>query len=184
MYVGFGVRPELWSPPFAYIDIFILDGSPDNKFLRAFKQHTVELVAMIMKARVRIDAKNFKKPKLWFIFMPIAVLLSGKKWKELLDRISQWWSDDKYSTLMYQCYNICVSAIKYLYPKRADVWKVVRTDYEGYDLPIPAGWEELLKISYGDFMIVPNHENIHVHSIVEQLDDSIIVEMRRNQIKE
>ena len=73
----FGTRCVMWYPPFAYIDVFVVDACPNNPFLRFIKQHTAEVVNMLIKARTRLSARNFSKPKLWFVFMPFSLILTG-----------------------------------------------------------------------------------------------------------
>lgn len=107
--VVMGIRPELWSPPFAYIDIFILDSCPDNRLLRYIKLIIALLLYYIVKARGRIDSnsrKAWKKLRPWYIFIPVAIFASYSKWHNCLTSVSQWFQNKASSS--YQVYNDCL----------------------------------------------------------------------------
>ena len=163
----FGTRCVMWYPPFAYIDVFVVDACPNNPFLRFIKQHTAEVVNMLIKARTRLSARNFSKPKLWFVFMPFSLILTGGGWHNVLRRVSGWFTCGKESKcLQVQVYNECVSSIWHRYPSSA-FSQIVYADFEGIKLPIPVGYEELLRVRYGDYMSLP--KKLHVHGFLDNV---------------
>ena len=159
-----GTRPTLWYPPKGFIDIFIIDACPNNPILRFIKQHMAELVNMLIKCRTRIDGKNFKKIKPWFVFMPIAIFASRMRWYDILRSVSLWFTKGRESECReIQVYNNCVSSIWRRYP--ADVCgEIVNVEFEGVILPIYKEYDVLLKGTYGNYMEIP--KTLHTHGIV------------------
>jgi lipopolysaccharide cholinephosphotransferase len=163
--VAMGTRPTLWYPPKGYIDIFIMDTCPNNPFLRFIKQHMAEFINMLIKCRTRIEGKNFKKPKIWFVFMPIAIFASRMRWYDILRNVSLWFTKGKESKCReIQVYNECVSSIWHRYPVDA-CNEIVNVDFEGLYLPIYKGYDALLKVRYGNYMELP--KEFHTHGIVD-----------------
>lgn len=159
--VAMGTRPTLWYPPMADIDIFIFDASPNNLFLRFIKQHMTELVNMLIKCRTRIDSKNLGKPKLWFVFIPIAILASRKTWYNILRNVSLWFTKGKENqSKEWQVYNECVSSIWHCYPADA-MRKIVYVEFEGYIFPVYEGYDTLLRLRYGEYMQLPSQTINH-----------------------
>ena len=172
VYVVQGIRPELWAAPFAYIDIFILEKAPANQFLRWFKTRLMQFAYAMVKCRESINRHNDKKFKSYYILKPIAFLAPIRFWRKWHHDIQQWWTTDRYTkdSKCYQCYNHPISAIPKQYPINCFMAQLPDyVQFEGGAFPIPNGFEELLKISYGDFMQIPDIDHIHVHGIVDQL---------------
>ena len=165
VYVTMGIRPELWSPPFAYIDIFIIDNCPNNPIKSWIKQHAAEIISMILKCRVRIDSKVFSKPKAWFVFMPIALLGTKTYWQKTLERVSKWFVGKDVPSENVSVYNECVSQIYHKYPSYA--WDVDYVLFEGHKFPAPKGFDVILTEKYGDYMTLPS--TIHEHGIVNDI---------------
>lgn len=158
----FGTRCVMWYPPYAYIDIFVYDTSPENRLLKAIKQHTAEIVNMLIKCRSRIDKRDFRRPKAWFLFMPLSLLASTPTWHHALKRVSTWFSMGGGKHV--QVYNDCVSAIWRTFPASASA-DILYADFEGFRLPIPAGYDVLLHLRYDDYMSIP--KTLHVHGFVD-----------------
>ena len=160
VYVAMGIRPELWSPPYAYVDIFILDESPDNALLRTIKEWAAKFMYAMVKCRGRIDMHKKGKFKPYYVLLPLAYLHSSDVWKEKYKRVSQWFPK---RGKMVQVFNEVFSGIKRRYPSDADVWKPVEMEFEGSKLLVPQGWDTLLTIRYGDYMTLPKETEILVH---------------------
>lgn len=160
--VVMGIRPELWSPPFAHIDIFILDNSPDNFLYKYIKLFFALSLYSIIKCRGRIDSNNkktWRKLRPWYIFIPVAIFASYSKWHNCLTSVSQWFQNKASSSY-------CLSGYFKSY-KKTDCCSFAKIEFEGYNFPIFAGYDSLLKVSYGNYMELPNH--IHEHGIVNSL---------------
>lgn len=133
VYVGQGIRPELWAAPYAYIDIFILEKSPNNRLLRWFKTRLMQFLYAMVKCRESINRRKDKKFKSYYILKPIAVLAPIRFWRKLHHNVQQWWVSERFAAnnKFYQCYNLPIRAIPTLYPTDAKIWQVVDYQYEG-----------------------------------------------------
>lgn len=160
VYVTEGIRPELWSPPYAYIDIFILDGSPDNAVLRTIKEWAAKFLYVMIKCRGRIDSHNLGKFKLYFVLLPLAYMHSIDVWKKKYKRVSQWFPK---RGRMVQVFNEVFTGIKRRYPSDDEVWKPVEMEFEGNKYFVPQGWDTLLTIRYGDYMTLPKENERLMH---------------------
>ena len=172
VYVAKGIRPELWSPPFAYVDIFVLDVAPGNRLLAKAKSAIVKLLYAMVKCRGRINSHKFGKFKPYFVLAPFALLASAKRWKSLYDWSATWFSNGKniQNASYLQSYNNVPSYVNYHLPSGEDVWQPVETEFDGAMLIIPKGYDCVLRAIYGDYMQVPDEDKIHVHGIVENVD--------------
>lgn len=165
--VAMGARPELWAAPYGYIDIFILDKSPDNRLLRFIKQTAAIIVSCLMKCRGRIDANNsriWKRVRPWYIFLPLSIIHTSDKWKQILERVSLWFDSAKSTHL--QCYNNCVGGIGLLYTYQS-CRQYVDMEFEGVKLPLFKGYNMMLKTSYGNYMQLP--KSIHNHPLIMEI---------------
>lgn len=167
VYVSMGIRPELWSPPFAYIDIFILDNCPDNRFLSFIKESAVMFVYSMIKCRGRIDNGRFGKFKPYFLLAPISLFKNIDQWKQIYKRVSLWLNKRE---KRLQVYNGNLSDMTLKFPSDKTIWKPVRKEFEGSLLIVPQGYDELLRICYGDYMQIPKENNRRVHGIVDNIE--------------
>ena len=62
-----------------------------------------------------------------------------------------------------------MSGLHRRYPKSV-VSGTLYAEFEGHYFPIPVGYDEVLKICYGDYMQIPDKDHIHVHNIIEDKD--------------
>ena len=164
VYVADGIRPELWSPPYAYIDIFLLGDSPNNRLLAWWKEKMAIFMYAMVKCRGRIDAHKFGKFKSYFVLAPLAYLCSLTKWKQLYTKVQMWFSG---KSDYVQVYNSLPSDIKRKYPAMDGVWKPIELEFEGYKFLAPKGWDALLTKRYGDYMTLPRTEEIWVHGFAD-----------------
>ena len=85
--------------------------------------------------------------------------LKYKVWKFAEKQMSKYKiSDSKYIT------ELCAGPhyMKNEYPKEI-FEKAVYKDFEGYSLPLPVGYDEYLKIAFGDYMQLPPEEKRKAH---------------------
>lgn len=157
--IAFGIRPEIWKAPFAYIDIFILDNSPQNLIERNLKLWASQALYCIVKCRGRIDERKLKPVKPWYIFIPIAILAPKKIWKRLWRKVCMWKDDDNKCEYV-QIYNYRVQLQGWRI-KKSDINSFVDVDFEGYRFPMFAGYHNLLREQYGDYMQLPMKKHIH-----------------------
>ena len=174
--VAMGIRPELWSPPFACIDIFILDICPDNYLYKYIKLFVALSLYSIIKCRGRIDSNNkkdWKKLRPWYIFIPVAIFASYSKWHNCLTQVSQWFHNKASSS--YQVYNDCLKGYFKSY-KKTDCCSIAKIEFEGYNFPVFTGYDSLLKVYYGNYMQLPKH--LHEHGIV----NTVLSGVQKNEL--
>ena len=172
LYVHMGIRPELWSPPFAYIDIFVLSPSPRNAILRKLKELRVVLLYCLIKTRDRMKS-GFRKKSIRFLpFLPIAALHSSEYWRKKRERVMDWLTDEKYTkgTEYLQEYNSDYKGVRFKFPSDPAVWQVCRLEFEDGHLNAPRSFERVLEICFGDFMQVPDADHLHVHGLKEMVE--------------
>lgn len=167
VYVARGIRPELWSPPFAYIDIFILDQCPDNAFLSFIKENAAKFLHVMVKCRSRINSPSFGKFKPYFIFAPLALLMTTEQWQNLYENVSLWFN---WKSKKLQIYNNCFRNISDKYSSSTEIWQPVEIEFEGHWYYAPQGYDTLLKKDYGDYMLIPKRKDRRVHGIVENIE--------------
>lgn len=170
VYVAMGIRPELWSPPFAHIDIFIIDACPNNNVLAKIKEWIIRFVYVMIKLRGRYNTKKYGQYRKLIFLMPIALCHSIDGWKSIYRRVAQWFTPQgTYSTSRIQCYNETMSGLKRRY--KNDVCNEPAYAYfEGHLFPIPAKYDEVLKVCYKDYMSIPDATHIHAHNIVNEIE--------------
>lgn len=168
--VALGIRPELWSPPFAYIDIFIIDACPNNNALAIIKEWLIRFIYIMIKLRGRIMTKKWGKYKKVIFLVPIALLYSIDGWKKSYKSVAQWFTPrGTYTTSRIQCYNETMSGLKRRY--NSDVCATPSYAYfEGHIFPIPNKYDEILKECYGNYMQIPSIENIRTHNMIDSID--------------
>ena len=165
--VDMGIRPLLWSPPFADIDIFILDESPDNPILRVIKEYATMFMYAMVKCRGRIDARKFGKFKPYFLLLPFSFVHKKNTWKEKYEKVQQWFPQKgKY----VQVYNSVISDIKRKYPASDGIWEPIELEFEGYKLMAPKGWDMLLTKRSGDYMTIPKENERLIHGVMNIIE--------------
>lgn len=167
VYVAMGIRPELWSPPFAHIDIFILDNCPDNRFLSFIKESVVMFVYAMIKCRGRIDNGRFGKFKPYFLLAPIALFRKVEQWKQLYTKVSLLWNK---KGKRLQAYNGSLVDMRLKFPSEETIWTPIKKEFEGNQYLVPQGYDKLLKICYGDYMKIPEEDKRRVHGIIENIE--------------
>ena len=180
--VSLGIRPELWSPPMAYIDLFILDKSPRNSFLRLIKEMRTKFLYIMVKCRTKLNKQSLKKPKPYLLFAPIAIWGSAEFWKQRFEKNQTWLTADKYTkdTPYMQSYCATFKGISQKLPYIAPqgLGKPIEVDFAGYKLPAPQNFEAILKTLYGDFMSLPKTR--HEHGLVNAYAEIVATQSEKN----
>lgn len=163
------MRPQLWAPPYACIDIMILDYCPANFFLRAIKSIAAAFVYLLIKCRAVWQQGKRHKFKPWLLLMPIALLVSSQRWKKAASDIALWFTPDEVGEResYLAIYNGVFSDYFLSFSADEQTWTPGTALFEGYSLPIPQGYDTLLKICYGDYMKIPDENKIVTHSVIE-----------------
>lgn len=163
VYVAMGIRPELWAFPYASIDVFILDACPKNKLLGWYKDISIRFAYLMIKLRSKWEQKSLGKYKCFIPLLPIAMMVKMETWKDLYSSAAQWYRNAESDAL--KAYNTNMGDFSLKFPFNA-FQKTKYAMFEGRPMPIPGGYEEILKICYGDYMKIPDAKNRHMHGIV------------------
>lgn len=130
------------------IDIEHLDGVPNNSFLR-WRQKTLAKLLCFFRAQRVPNKSRYSK----FIKTTAKVLLfvfpTNKIRCFIGDYLEKQISKYKFEDCEYVRYLACA-----LRPRKA-FDKAVYVDFEGYPMPVPAGYDEFLRAEYGDYMKLP-----------------------------
>lgn len=153
-----------------FIDIFPLDNLPDNKIVRAiwikrlrFLYATV-LYGTYGKARKQTDSNRQLKESIYGIAFK---LLSGSSYDKLMDRFES--LSKKYNHVDTEY----LSYVAYSFAKKKHLWhrqcfESNRTvPYEFMDITIPEGYDERLRVEYGDYMQIVHAITAHGDTIIE-----------------
>lgn len=166
--VAMGIRPEIWAPPYADIDIFILDSRPDSNVFAWLKEWLVRLVYIMIKLRGRANSKNWGHYKGYRFLLPIAMLCDIDKWKNKYKRLAQWCPFSKKSKQI-QCYNETMSGLHRRYSREV-ISDTLLVEFDGHFFPIPMGYDEVLRECYHDYMQIPDESRIRVHGTVDNIN--------------
>ena len=126
------------------IDIFIMDGMPDNLMLRRIHQ---DVLAFLSKYRALMTRMGKALPKLAFLFR--------WRWVDfLLNYLGRKYSsyDTKY------CGNITATTIRHKEIPKECFDSVIQKPFEGSLFNVPVGYDEYLSKMYGDYMKLPPKE--------------------------
>lgn len=149
------------------LDILPLDGCPSNKFKR-ITQIFWALVYSIYCAKM-VPVNHGKL--ISFIGKLCLFIVPGEKMKEFIWKFSEK-QMTKYEIENCEYITELCSGPKYMlkrYPKHAFDYSIYKK-FEGYNLPIPIGYDEYLRIAFGDYMKMPPKENQIAHHYVTYCD--------------
>lgn len=142
-----------------YIDIFPLDGLIDNKFLRWAQFTEVRFINMLLRERVYIEPQ---KKFATFRHKLLKSIISDNLKKKLYKRYNKVCARYSYKT---DTVALVAGSVfnKAYYWKHSDINEVVWVPFEDVTIPIPKGYENCLKIQYGDYMQLPPVEKRGTH---------------------
>lgn len=158
------VEPILSSIDMAqgiYIDIFPLDICPDRDWTATCFFKGIELLDCAVLARVSTEfVCGYEKSYMRFAWnvlrrLPNQMLFG---WRNLLCRVVAWGASGQ---------KLCTAGGRHGFPQESYLseWfqETVYLDFEKERFPAPAGWDELLKNMYGDYMCFPPLEEREQH---------------------
>ncbi len=160
-------QTELDIPLGVNMDIFPLDGCPSSRFKRKMQMIWAMIYSLYL-AQV-VPEKHGKLVSIGGKFLLSIVPsknLRYKIWKHAEKKMSKYKiADCDYIT------ELCAGPgyMKNEYPKEAFASAVYRL-FEGYQMPIPVGYDQYLKIAFGDYMTMPPKEKQIAHHEVVCLD--------------
>lgn len=136
-----------------YIDIYPLDGMPENKIL-LMKQHFEKLIVKQFLASY-YDNENYvsRKPK-WLVkcISLVANIRSYEWWyKKYTQIVSRYSKTANRVTLMTHEYEV----LKKYWCNRADLDDIIYVDFENTKVPVPRNYETILTNLYGNYMNFP-----------------------------
>lgn len=140
------------------IDVFPIDGQPESEldFNKLFDR-----LRRIYRLHYycQIDSQRSIKRR---IGIPIIRMLTGGK-TALVKKAEKLHSKYQYDKANYVGVTACLYINKGDRYKKECVDKSIDIDFEGYKLPIPAGYDEILTNIYGDYMKLPPEEKRVTH---------------------
>ena len=126
------------------IDIFVMDGMPDNLVLRRFHQ---DFLAFMSKYRAFMTRARQALP-------PIAFLFRWRWVDYFLDYLGRKYPPDETK----YCGNIIATTIRHKeIPRECFEYAIIKP-FEGREFKIPVGYHEYLTRMYGDYMKLPPEE--------------------------
>lgn len=129
------------------IDVEFLDGVPNGKFDRTINYICAKFIALLRAGRV--PNRMSKTVKLFSKLILTLLPSNSVRWK--ISRILE-------KRLMKYDFDGDYEYVRYLgtpMRKKSSYDGVIYTDFEGYKMPIPKGYDEILKAYYGDYMQFP-----------------------------
>ena len=166
------------STPFPkgiFLDIFIIDGVPENKWLcklKGYAANSLRLIANmvasavypseIQKKFVSQDKDLNRQYKIRFYLGKLFSVISHKKWVYWYDKFV---SCDKHSGKISiptgtKLYNGGISYYDDYYPAR-------EAEFEGHKVYIPNNYHKYLENTYGNYMEIPPIEKRERHFIID-----------------
>lgn len=132
------------------IDIEFLDGVPAGRFSRFINVIYAKLIALLRAGRI----PNRKSKAVKLMSKLILVVLPSNKVRWRISRLLE-------KRLMKYDFDGEYEYVRYLgtpMRKKSSYDGVVYVDFEGYRMPIPKGYDEILKAYYGDYMQLPSKD--------------------------
>ena len=129
------------------IDVEFLDGYPNKRIERIFYVACARFVGLLRAGRV----PNRKSTLIKNVSRIVLFLLPSKRIRWKVSRLLE-----KY--LMKFDFDGDYEYVRYLTTdlrKRSLYDKAVYMDFEGYQMPVPVGYDEYLRAQYGDYMQLP-----------------------------
>ena len=152
-----------------WIDVFPLDGLPDNRILRWLRVKNIlfhRYLVQIANISTQVDA-NRKRPKLEKTILaickmiPVGKLINTNKTIDKLERILRRSDFDKTSW----CGNMLGRYREREVVKREWFGKPIKGMFEGQEVNIPEHSDPILKSLYGDYMKLPPEKDRVAHNV-------------------
>lgn len=135
-----------------YIDIFPFDYVPENVIKRKIQFLRLQflrtgLMVKYLDIKHRYGVKKVLAKILRVLYKPFKLSYLYAKF----NTIAQKYDNEKH----LEIYTFCSSFTSKHLCKACDMEETIRVDFEGYKLPIPKGYDNVLHIQYGDYMKLP-----------------------------
>ena len=139
-----------------YIDIFPLDGLTDNQKARKWQFFEIRTLNMLMRESVYVEkGKEFRHALLKKVITPSVRRMLFRRYNKVCARYS--YKTEGVALLAGSVYN------KAYYWKYDDIKEVVWKPFEDTLIPLPQGYENCLKVQYGNYMELPPVEKRGAH---------------------
>lgn len=132
------------------IDVEFLDGVPDGKFQRMINLLCASFLALFRTQRVPARSTRFKTTMSKFL---LAMFPSNKLQWNISKQCEKIIKKTKFGSTTYVRY--LGAALR---PSKC-FKKTIQVDFEGYQMPVPEGYDAMLRAAYGDFMQFPPVEH-------------------------
>lgn len=150
-----------YSGPYApTIDIFVLDHSPNNKFVGKLKLYLIYAIQGMIKYHLSIKTGSFFMRCLAFITYFLGRPFSHKTKYRWYQKVSSWGNNK--NTKYTQCYNTIFSYIPTKFP--ASILDVIQDmPFENITVMAIKDYDTFLTAQYGDYMTPPKEKKpIHM----------------------
>lgn len=145
-----------------FIDLMIVDNTPNSRFRYLLKKKVCQFLALLLKANNYSKRKWKTRFKIWMLFIPLAICFSRKKLVKWFHNISQ--VDNNKNTEKQGVYTEVFSDIGKSFAN--DIFlKYTTINFEGHSLMCVAKYDEFLKTYYGDYMIIPKNKIMHNRAV-------------------
>lgn len=141
------------------IDVLPIDNAHDNKWIHKFNVFLIRAVQGLSKSKIKLDLSRYKGAAAKTAVTIAA--LAGKPFStrtlmRMQKRIAT--ASNNKDTKYRSIYSYSYGYLDRLFPSRA-FGRTEKMLFEGHMLPVPAGWDEVLTIIYGDYMKSPPPED-------------------------
>lgn len=134
------------------LDIFVNDNCPDNTAARIVKCCAVRALQLMMHEKYALKDKNIAKRIINTAAYVFGSLFSDEGKYRALDSVSQWGNSKK--TRCVTRYNDNFKQANLRDPR--EIFEGVEPHrFENLKLPVYTHWDEVLKVTYGDYMQLP-----------------------------
>ena len=138
------------------LDVFVSDNVPNSTFKFKLKVFRLAALQGMLKEKVVYKGFSFKNKALLFTTHMLGKLFSKEKLYKKYELVSQIGDEEK--TKYVHITNDCFRLLKVKYP--SDTWiTAMLTDFEDTKFYIPAKYDALLTILYGEYMKLPDEES-------------------------
>lgn len=142
-----------------FIDIFVYDNLPSNKFSLSSKLFKSELYRQLLSKRTysKIEISN---PKATIETILIGLLFLLVPFKKIFRRFDAVFTEEDESSSQIACVSFCMASVFYALDKKF-FEKTLYVPFEDITMPVPGGYNEILTILYGDYMTPVKAPSMH-----------------------
>lgn len=158
------------------LDIFIIDNTYNNKLKRKIHEIVSDLLSFIISCyRIFLNRRKF-----YSLFKDDKEVCDAVRIKSMLSIPFRLLKFDTWLRIANKWYSICKdnksryvaipTGRRHFYGetyKRDKLCEVVKHKFEDFEWNIPIDYDGYLKKLYGDYMVIPKHNQIEVHALSE-----------------